>query len=67
MTPETYSLMMTWLDSGNDGQKAHAARRLSMPDAIGHKPEHRTAPKLPPIPDNPTLAPGVRLGGCCGG
>jgi hypothetical protein len=24
------------------------------------------SPKLPPIPDNPTPAPGVRLGGCCG-
>jgi hypothetical protein len=66
MNPELYAMMLQWLESGNDGQKVHAARRLNMPDAIGYKPG-LSPPKLPPIPDNPTPVPGIRLGGCCGG
>ena len=31
-------LMLEWLESGTDQQKAHAANRLSMPDAKGRPP-----------------------------
>ena len=68
MSPETYSLMLAWLESGTDAQKRHAAHRLAMPDAVDYRPEPgRMPPKLPPIPDNPIPTPGIRLGGCCGG
>ena len=59
-------MLLTWLESGDENQKRHAAHRLSLPDAASFA-EGRPLPKLPPIPDNPTPAPGVRLGGCCGG
>jgi hypothetical protein len=43
-----------------DDWPGHEAWRAEMLRLAGEPPT------LPPLPDNPTPAPGVRLGGCCG-
>lgn len=47
-------------DENADAASRDACRRSVITLAGG------IPPALPPIPDNPTPSPGVRLGGCCG-
>ena len=82
MTPELYSMLLTWLDSGTDAEKRHAAHRLSLPDSIGYEmPAGYVAPSDPVRPPEFRVAipPAFHLGwknclyathsqnGCCGG
>lgn len=67
MTPELYSMLAGWLESGTEAQKAHARYRLSLPDAAGYEmPPGWTPP--PSAPEQPALVPvresirGTRLG-----
>ena len=46
MTPELYSMLRKWLESGDDAQKNHAAHRLSLPDATDFKPDPLEYPTL---------------------
>ena len=46
MSPETYVMLQAWLENGDDAQRAHAAHRLSLPDAIDFKPDKLEYPTL---------------------
>lgn len=65
VTPDFHAVLLTWLDSGTNAQKRHAAYRLSLPDAIGYEVP-ATYPMLPPIPDYVQPVPGVPLSPCGG-
>lgn len=47
MTPELYSLMRRWLETGDEHQKRHAEHRLSMPDAAAFDPSSIPARPIP--------------------
>jgi hypothetical protein len=61
--------MAAWLASGDPELEKAARHRLALlppEDSTDDEPRGQPEPpKLPPLPDNPAPAPGVRLGGCC--